>query len=161
MNYTVRLGFSVFFNGQTFRGGQTVFMPLDQALRWAFALDPTPIGPNPGWLPPSDSRSGSNANGTWLRLPGGTQICWLRAANTLTTNAPNGSVFRASATNLWTFPAPFAAPPIVFVSSEVDSGITWGAHFFSTTSSFTQIHIIGATSGSVAVPLSVAFGNFT
>jgi hypothetical protein len=60
---------------------------------------------------------GSNANGSYLRLADGTQICWAQRTSS------------ASAQMLWTFPASFApgSVPVVLATSQVQT-----AHFAST-----------------------------
>ncbi|RRH71175.1 DUF2793 domain-containing protein [Falsigemmobacter faecalis] len=52
------------------------------------------------WMRQSSS-SGSTANGSWLRLPDGTQIC----RRSLTPSA--------SAATTWSYPQPFTAPPVI------------------------------------------------
>lgn len=61
--------------------------------------------------------SGSNANGAYLRLADGTQICWAQKTSS------------ASAQTLWTFPAGFVggSVPVVQATSQVQT-----AHFAST-----------------------------
>jgi hypothetical protein len=55
----------------------------------------------------------SNANGTYLRLADGTQICTHSLNSALATTAAVGSVFTAPSELAWTFPAAFSAPPNV------------------------------------------------
>ncbi|WP_212525616.1 DUF2793 domain-containing protein [Actibacterium sp. MT2.3-13A] len=58
---------------------------------------------------------GSNANGDYVRLADGTQICWVSK----TTAYISGSYCAAN----WTFPAAFAAPPVSQITLAGDS---WG-----------------------------------
>lgn len=57
---------------------------------------------------------GSNANGEFVRFADGTQICAHIVAGLEITTAAN-SLWRSNSTN-WTFPAVFAAPPVVAAS---------------------------------------------
>lgn len=68
--------------------------------------------------------TGSNANGIWTRFADGTMLCQridLSAANASTVD---GALFR-SGDVAWTFPAPFAAVPVV--SGGADDADTWVA----------------------------------
>lgn len=56
--------------------------------------------------------SGSNANGSWVRLENGLQVCWNRSALQVS-NQAIGSVFRAANADTWTFPVVFTSTPVV------------------------------------------------
>lgn len=64
---------------------------------------------------------GSNANGQFLRLADGTQLCWHSVVTTPTSTA-EGSLYKNPSDNTWTFPAVFAAAPRFF-----SNGIRGGA----------------------------------
>ena len=81
------------------------------------------VGQSAGVPTGAVAERGSNANGEYLRLADGTQICTrtnLAAANAGTAS---GSLFRSPASVTWTFPAAFAAPPVV--SGDVDDADCW------------------------------------
>jgi hypothetical protein len=58
---------------------------------------------------------GSNANGSWVRLPSGLQVCWhqLDTSAAGNTSTATGSLFWQNADTTWTYPIAFAAGPIV------------------------------------------------
>lgn len=60
--------------------------------------------------------TGSNANGSYVRFSDGTQICW-GPTGTVTGLSPTTETVQSLsiyvATLAWTFPAEFAAPPVV------------------------------------------------
>jgi hypothetical protein len=57
--------------------------------------------------------SGSNANGEYKRFACGLQLCWLKAGPACDASGAVGSVFRTTADVTWTYPATFAAAPVV------------------------------------------------
>lgn len=65
---------------------------------------------------------GSNADGEYVRFADGTQICTHRQQVTFDWELI-GSLYRSTSGTTWTFPMPFAAPPIC--SYEVDRGDVW------------------------------------
>lgn len=60
---------------------------------------------------------GTNANGEYLRLADGTQICTLRTSASLAIGTAFLGGFR-SAAQTWTYPVPFAAAPVLTVTPE-------------------------------------------
>jgi hypothetical protein len=56
---------------------------------------------------------GSNANGEYVRFADGTQICTRTNLSAANASTALGSLFRSSANVTWTFPAVFAAAPVV------------------------------------------------
>lgn len=80
-----------------------------------------------------NSGYGVNENGSYLRLPDGTQICWLnttvtdQAINTLYTNGVYQGIRN------WTFPIPFIDSPSVSCGCfRYGTGASWGAVSAST-----------------------------
>lgn len=75
-----------------------------------------------------NSSYGTNENGSYLRMPDGTQICWLnttvtdQAINTLYTNGVYQGIRN------WTFPIPFIDSPSVSCGCfRYGTGASWGA----------------------------------
>ncbi|ADO43586.1 conserved hypothetical protein [Ketogulonicigenium vulgare Y25] len=66
--------------------------------------------------------SGTNTNGSYLRLANGTQICW-RSSGTLTANTAQGSNFISGASSL-TYPVAFISAPSVS-ATPVAANIAW------------------------------------
>jgi hypothetical protein len=71
--------------------------------------------------------SGSNENGSYIKFPDGTMICWMRI--TVTDQAINtaygSSLYQGTRT--WTFPATFVEPPTVHCSHfQWYTGASWG-----------------------------------
>ena len=63
---------------------------------------------------------GSNSNGSYVRLPDGTQICYRAGVTTSSTWTATGSVFKSGATN-WTYPAAFNEAPLVLAGTNADN----------------------------------------
>lgn len=57
--------------------------------------------------------TGSNANGRYVRFADGTQICWFVEASPRAVAQALGNVFVTATTGNFTFPAAFAATPVV------------------------------------------------
>lgn len=55
---------------------------------------------------------GNGTNGEFMRLADGTQVCWRHNLSTAAVNTAEGSLWR-SADATWTYPAAFAAAPVV------------------------------------------------
>lgn len=69
--------------------------------------------------------TGSNANGGFLRLAGGFQLCWGKSDPGIACDVANGTVF-VSGSVPWSFPAGFASPPIVQASAvRTSTGTGW------------------------------------
>lgn len=66
---------------------------------------------------------GSNANGEYVRFADGTQICNRGNLSAANASTASGSLFRSSASVTWTFPAAFAAAPVV--TGDVDDADCW------------------------------------
>jgi hypothetical protein len=64
---------------------------------------------------------GAGANGEFLRLADGTLICWRAGLSAATVSTAEGALFR-SADVTWTYPASFAAAPVVSGSAD-DAGV--------------------------------------
>jgi hypothetical protein len=74
---------------------------------------------------PLTPESGSNANGHYVRLTDGTQICWTMKASTDTLTGESGGLFWDQQTVA--FPAAFSAVPVVSPTAfDVSSGLCWG-----------------------------------
>ncbi|MCC5972434.1 MAG: DUF2793 domain-containing protein [Rubellimicrobium sp.] len=56
--------------------------------------------------------SGGDANGQFLRLADGSQICWITTLSAANAATAMGALFRSSDVG-WTFPQAFATPPVV------------------------------------------------
>jgi len=83
---------------------------------------------------------GSNANGSYVRLPDGTQICW-------------GTTAGSAQTETWTYPAAFVAAPVVSVGVQKSASDTPVAANFDAAPSATSVSIkkwawTGSTFGS-------------
>uniref|UniRef100_A0AAU8B0I1 Uncharacterized protein n=1 Tax=Dulem virus 32 TaxID=3145750 RepID=A0AAU8B0I1_9CAUD len=63
--------------------------------------------------PIPESASGRSSDGWWHRSPDGMQICWQRVQTTSAATTPYGGMHLIR--HLWTYPAPFIAPPAVTV----------------------------------------------
>ena len=69
--------------------------------------------------------SGSNANGKYVRLADGTQICFVQLTAAGNISTAYGSVY-TTGTKGWTFPAAFVAVPSTTVSESSGVGDCWG-----------------------------------
>jgi hypothetical protein len=84
----------------------------------------THVGLDSRVLLDTDTSSGSNENGSWVRYPDGTQICWfstIQQRDLTAFNYPNAHAV-ASLLFVWNFPMPFIVAPCVQVSGDVDWG---------------------------------------
>jgi hypothetical protein len=98
---------------------------------------------------------GSNANGTYMRLTDGTQICW----HSLTLDAPStaaGAGYEGATETAWTFPAAFAAGgrPVVHGAQNSDSRLLISATTASHSSA--TLRALRFTSSGVAPVVQVA-----
>ena len=102
---------------------------------------------------------GSNANGEYVRLADGTQICTrtnLAAANAGTAL---GSLFRSSANVTWTFPAAFAATPVV--SGDVDDADCWLVTAGAPAATWADLRVMAAAAKTAALNMrAVATGRW-
>lgn len=73
----------------------------------------------------SVAAAGSNANGSYIRLSDGTQICRHRInRSSAYTPTAFGSLYLAPSVT-WTFPAAFSSEPAVSAMVEADGGRSW------------------------------------
>lgn len=101
----------------------------------------------------------SNANGEWVRLENGLQLCWHELPVVSTPHAM-GAIFRSDSIT-WTFPRIFAATPRVFAgvrwavndpfAARVAGGIAFGSVDF---------RLYGALSGSQGAIQALAIGRW-
>lgn len=104
---------------------------------------------------------GSNANGSYLRLADGTQICMIRETMTYSTTA-TGAIFRdATTAGTWTFPAAFNATPLYAHFSVVGS-VAWSACGGITASAMSGRTVFSsiALSGTSIMSTSIAVGRW-
>ena len=109
------------------------------------------------------SSYGENENGSYLRLPDGTQICWLntvvtdQAINTLYTNG----VYQGLRN--WTFPIPFIDSPSVSCGCfRHGTGASWGAANVSTPTEagLRAYDFVSREAGSACIIQAVAIGRW-
>ena len=110
-----------------------------------------------------NSSYGENENGSYLRLPDGTQICWLntvvtdQAINTLYTNG----VYQGLRN--WTFPIPFIDSPSVSCGCfRHGTGASWGAANVSTPTEagLRAYDFVSREAGSACIIQAVAIGRW-
>ncbi|WP_418460453.1 hypothetical protein ACNT8L_18225 [Brucella intermedia] len=63
---------------------------------------------------------GSNSNGSYVRFPDGTQICYRAGVATSSTWTATGSVFRSGRTD-WTYPVSFNEAPLVLAGTNAEN----------------------------------------
>jgi hypothetical protein len=68
---------------------------------------------------------GSNANGEYVRLADGTQICTFKTRTIKTINISSGQLFFGGAEPARSFPMVFAAAPTVAITAALESGEGW------------------------------------
>ena len=68
---------------------------------------------------------GSNANGGYVRLADGTQICTSPVFSDDATTAA-GALYRWASNQTWTFPAAFVAAPVVATAHTNNAALCWG-----------------------------------
>lgn len=88
--------------------------------------------------------SGSNANGQWVRLHDGTQICWGASVGEIETQTTSGSLFMSSGF-LLTYARPFIGSPAVYVGTR-GSNASW-ATTGSVTHTATFVYLMGTSNG--------------
>jgi len=115
------------------------------------------------WVLDRVEERGSNSNGEFVRLAGGTQICTFRetdAANFVTASTADGGIF-ISATVSLTFAAAFIAAPTVEASFARSSG-SFAQLASSVTGSTTvaELRMAAATTGSVGAVRYTATGRW-
>ncbi|MDP9504501.1 pyocin knob domain-containing protein [Pseudomonas protegens] len=109
---------------------QTVTSIIDGTV---FARSKASWLPNPtGWVRQTPEFI-SNANGSAIKFPDGTLICYAAASTKTITNIPLGAIF-TSDQRLFNFPVPFVVEPIVtWSSSSSSNGVCWGNCEWSST----------------------------
>ena len=110
------------------------------------------------WVLDRQTERGSNANGEYLRLADGTQIA--AAVITETSHAittADGGQFRSSAVITVTYPAAFAANPVVVVSIRNPSGTTGLMHRVILPAATTADLSFGATASTTVATLRAAY----
>jgi hypothetical protein len=98
-------------------------------------------------------QTGPNANGEFTRFADGTQICWLRRANSINSaDSPMGaSLFRTGHLYNWTYPISFSALPVLEMSPEYNGSTAFNFWFgdFRATSSVSTTYEYYGTSNTV------------
>jgi hypothetical protein len=89
---------------------------------------------------------GSGANGEYVKYADGTMICTLTDTTSPNSNTALGNIFQSSAVRTWTFPATFAANPVVSVT--VQNAARWGTASTISTTAMTYSHFSATTSAS-------------
>ncbi|WP_367863114.1 hypothetical protein [Pseudomonas guariconensis] len=109
----------------------------------------------------------TNANGTAIRLPDGTQICLLNISVTdqaIDSSYSSGSVQLYQGVRSWTFPAVFTAPPTVIPGAfRHGSGASWSALGGTVTTNAAPlrgIDIISRAAGPTVVISAAAIGRY-
>ncbi|WP_418459726.1 hypothetical protein ACNT8L_04475 [Brucella intermedia] len=95
---------------------------------------------------------GSNSNGSYIRFPDGTQICYRAGVTTSSTWTATGSVFKSGATN-WTYPAAFNEAPLVLAGTNADNA-WYGASNGTTTAGGVSFFLPFAYSGTLVARLA-------
>lgn len=102
---------------------------------------------------------GSNANGEFLRLADGTQICTRTNLSSANASTALGSLFRSSANVTWTYPAAFVAAPAV--SGDVDEADCWLATAGAPGTTSAALRVIAAVSKASALNVrAIAVGRW-
>lgn len=101
---------------------------------------------------------GSNANGEFVRFADGTQICTIKGLTGTTVDSAFGSLFRGPAAVTWTFPAAFAAAPVVNASAPNVN--CWASVGAAVAASVTVRLLSGASQGSVINLDAIAVGRW-
>ncbi len=101
--------------------------------------------------------SGTNANGRYLRLANGTQICWQDAGPSLACATAAGAIYTSSAAT-WTFPVAFVAGVVVQATTEA-AGRWATARETATTTAEVQ-HFAGVSSATSVVTRLIAVGRW-
>jgi hypothetical protein len=101
---------------------------------------------------------GSNANGEYVRYADGTLICWNYTTTSQDTTTANGSVFRTTNTDTWTFPSVFAVAPVG--SGQADNSARWISLGTPSTTSTTFRQFAAATSATLSPTRLMAIGRW-
>jgi len=107
---------------------------------------------------------GSNTNGQYVRFADGTQICWQANIDVGLISSTNGTQFISNPVSV-TFPATFAAPPVLTASATrtSGSGVVWATSTAGpiANTGAPNMYVAGAISGSAAVLHYVATGRWS
>lgn len=90
---------------------------------------------------------GSNANGEYMKLADGTQVCWRLNFGNYTATTASGSLFTGSSDQSWTFPASFPAKPWVGSGAENHVRICTGAAADGTSATLRQYSTTSSGTG--------------
>lgn len=112
-----------------------------------------PVSQTAGQPTGAMAERGSNANGDYLRLADGTQICWLSAGPALTCSTAAGTIFSAAAEGVWSFPAAFANSLVSVSAAPLAAGRWASGRCTSTTQAAFQQY--AAQSSGTAVTTSL------
>lgn len=94
---------------------------------------------------------GSNANGEYVKFADGTMICTGTISGSVATSIASGSLYYSAALS-WSFPAPFAAVPVVSCSVSGVAANLWASEVSgSTTTSACAFYIMNTASQTVSV----------
>lgn len=105
---------------------------------------------------------GSNANGRYLRLADGTQICWASPGTQMVaTTVATGGGFQAATVNTYTYPSAFVGLPTVVASASFSSVARgWVSLADQPGASSVSLIAHSFTSGALIVPYYVALGRW-
>ena len=112
------------------------------------------------WILKEYQDSGSNSNGSWVKLADGTMVCRSAGSGLITTSTGSGSV--AYATVSFTFPVPFASIHWSGVTPTVTQGggLTWPGMVSLVTATGCVNYIIGGGTSSQGYLGYVAIGKW-
>ncbi len=101
---------------------------------------------------PGDTTYATNANGHYLRLPSGIQVCWHKASPSIAVSTSSTKGGFVSAVQTWTYPIAFSATPLVFCSIEATAGTSGNIESSGTTTGTWRIRAI-TTQTATATPI--------
>jgi hypothetical protein len=124
-----------------------------------------------GWAPwkRAGVLYGSNSNGSYVRLPDGTQICWASHSDasygSTITNTINTYVVYKFRTKTWTFPAAFTSAPTVLHNGDVSETTgfpeTFGVYNVNTSQCQLEAGQVGSASNpQIAASFTIAIGRW-
>ncbi|NPD14041.1 DUF2793 domain-containing protein [Xinfangfangia sp. D13-10-4-6] len=96
---------------------------------------------------------GSGANGEYIRLADGTQICWRSGLSAANVSTALGAGFTSAAV-AWTFPQPFVAGSAPVVSGMADGVDCWLSQAAPSVTAV-SLRVLGLVSKAAAVPIRV------
>ena len=111
-----------------------------------------------------NSSYGVNENGSYLRLPDGTQICWLNISVTDQAISDPYSDILYTGSRIWTFPMPFISSPAVSCGIfKWGSSASWGSLSSQSSSSTVTLRgydIIPREAGTTCLIQAIAIGRW-